>query len=67
MSFMYLFPNKTIKIETNLIFETSHDIYIYTLPCVKHNYWEADVKHREFSSVLCDDLEGWDAGSGRET
>ena len=28
-SFMYLFPNKTIKIETNLIFEKSHEIYIY--------------------------------------
>ena len=27
----------------------------------------ADVDHRELSSVLCDDLEGWDGGrSGRE-
>ena len=24
--------------------------------------WEAAVKHRELSSVLCDDLKGWEAG-----
>jgi len=25
---------------------------------------EAAVQHRELSSVLCDDLEGWDGGEG---
>ena len=28
------------------------------------SYWKAAVQHRELSSVLCDDLEGWD-GEGR--
>ena len=28
------------------------------------SWWEAAVWHRELSSVLCDDLEGWDGGSG---
>ena len=27
------------------------------------SWWEVAVQHREFNSVLCDDLEGWD-GSG---
>ena len=26
--------------------------------------WEAAVLHRELSSVLCDDLEGWDGEEG---
>ena len=24
------------------------------------SWWEVAVQHREFNSVLCDDLEGWD-------
>ena len=27
--------------------------------------WEASVQPKEFSSVLCDDLEGWGRGCGR--
>ena len=27
----------------------------------------SEVKHRGISSVLCDDLEGWDREGGRET
>ena len=29
--------------------------------------WEAAAQHREISSGLCDDLEGWDREGGRET
>ena len=42
---------------------------IYTLPCVKiDSQWEHAIKHRELSSVLYDDLVGWDGGweEGRE-
>jgi len=29
-------------------------------------WWEADVQYRELSSIVCDDLEGWDGmGAGR--
>ena len=27
-----------------------------------NSWWEAAVGHRELSSVVCDDLEGWDVG-----
>ena len=27
--------------------------------------WEAVIQHRKLSSVLCDDLEGWDRGGVR--
>ena len=30
------------------------------------HWWEAAAQHREISSVLCDDLEGWDREGGRE-
>ena len=43
-----------------------HDIYVYTTMCETDNQWEAAVKHRKLSSVLRDDLEGWDGVSGRE-
>ena len=36
-------------------------VNIYTLPC-GNSEWEAAVQHRELSSVLCEDLEGWDVG-----
>ena len=39
--------------------ESSVDIYM--LPCV-NSKWETAVQHRELSSVLCEDLEGWDVG-----
>ena len=29
-------------------------------------YWEAAAQHREISTVLCDDLEGWDTEGGSE-
>ena len=32
----------------------------------KDSSWGAAVEHRELSSVLCDGLEGWDGGGGRE-
>ena len=35
-------------------------IDIHSLPCVKQ--LEAAVSHRELSSVLCDDLKGWQGG-----
>ena len=25
-------------------------------------YWKAAIKHREISSVLCNDIKGWDGG-----
>ena len=28
------------------------------------SWWEVAVQHREFNSVLCDDLEGWDGRAG---
>ena len=30
--------------------------------CETESYWEAAVQHRELSSVLSDDPEGWDEG-----
>ena len=32
--------------------------------CKPDDKWEADGQPRELSLVLCDDLEGWDGGSG---
>ena len=37
---------------------------MYTAMCEKDSSWEAAIQHRELSSVLCDDLEGWDEGVG---
>ena len=37
---------------------------MYTAMCKKDSWWEAAVQHRELSSVLCDDVEGWDEGVG---
>jgi len=34
--------------------------------CKIKNHWEVAVYHREFTSALCDDLEGWDRDSGKE-
>ena len=39
---------------------------LYTTMCKINLEWEAAVKHRELSSVLCDDLEGCDRDGGRE-
>ena len=40
---------------------------INTIPCVKQTAsQEPAVLHRELSSVLCDDLDGWDGRGGRE-
>ena len=40
----------------------------YALPCVKQTAsGEAAGQCRELSSVLCDDLERWDAGVGEES
>ena len=41
------------------------DIHIYVLPCEIASQWEEAAWHRELSSVLCDDLEGWDGACGR--
>ena len=30
------------------------------------SYWELAIKHRELSSVLFNDLEGWGGGKGRD-
>ena len=32
--------------------------------CNADSQQETAVEHRELSSVLCDDLEGWDQGAG---
>ena len=34
--------------------------------CKIDSEWEPAVQHRELSSVLCDDLDRWDGGDGRE-
>ena len=34
--------------------------------CKTESWWEAAVWHRELSSVLSGDLEGWDGGGERE-
>ena len=31
-----------------------------------YSWWEAAGQHRELSLVLCDDLEGWVEGGGKE-
>jgi len=46
------------KEEAGTNWESSIDIYM--LPCVKHSQQEAAEEHRELSSALWDDLEGWD-------
>ena len=33
-----------------------------TTMCKTDNQWEAVVQHRRLSSMLCDDLEGWNGG-----
>ena len=40
--------------------------HIYTTKCKIDSQWEAATQHREISSVLCDQLEGWDRECGRE-
>ena len=40
--------------------------HTYTIKCKIHSQWEAAAEHREISSVLRDDLEGWDSEGGRE-
>ena len=34
--------------------------------CRIDSQWEHAIKHKELSSVLCDDLEGWARESGRD-
>ena len=48
--------------ETNLEIRTD----IYVLLCVWDRQWDSAVKHRELSSVLCDDPErtGWGGWEG---
>ena len=41
--------------------------HIYTTTCKIDSWWEAAAQHREISSMLCNDLEGWDREGGRET
>ena len=33
--------------------------------CETDSPWEAAGEHRELSSVLCDDRDGWQGGAGR--
>ena len=40
------------------------DLCIYTTMCKIDSWWEAALQHSELSSVLCEDLEGWDGGMG---
>ena len=46
------------------------DWYIYTIMCKIYSYWKVAIKHKNLSSVLSDDLDGWDGegvgGSNRE-
>ena len=35
---------------------------MYTAICKTDSKWEAAIQHRELSSVLCDDIEGWVGG-----
>ena len=37
---------------------------IYTTICRVDSQWETAVQQRELSFVLCDDLDGWDGGTG---
>ena len=45
----FLFPQFVVVVGKEVLF---------TDPMKKHH--KLNVKHRELSSVLCDDLEGWD-------
>ena len=47
--------------EGGMNWESSTDIC--TIMCKIDDWWEA-VPHRELSSVLCDDPDGWDRGRG---
>ena len=38
---------------------------VHTLPCVKETASGKLLYHRKLSSVLCDDLDGWDKGANR--
>ena len=38
------------------------DLRMCTAMCKTDSQWEAAVQHREISSVLCGDLDGWDGG-----
>ena len=38
------------------------DWHIYTTLHKIAGEWEPVIKHRELSSVLCDDLDGWEGG-----
>ena len=40
------------------------DWHIHTTMCKIDSQWEPAVQHRELSSLLCDDLDGWDGGGG---
>ena len=44
--------------------ESYWDIYIFV--CNLDIEGEAGIQHRELSLLLCDDLEEWDGGGGRE-
>ena len=41
--------------------------HIHTTKCKIDSWWDAAAQHREISSVLWDQLEGWDREGGRET
>ena len=41
-------------------------VLISTTKCKINTYWEVATENKEFSSVLCDHLEGWDMEGGRE-
>ena len=40
--------------------------HTYTTMYKTDGQWEATIWHREFSSVICDDTEGWDAKGERQ-
>ena len=46
--------------------EIGIDTYIYTTMYKIDSQWGAPIYHRELSSALCDDLEGWDGGEVQE-
>ena len=41
------------------------DWHIHTAMCKMDSWWEAAAQHRQLSSTLCDDAEGWEGGGGR--
>lgn len=49
--------------EGRINWESSTDI---TALCKIDSLWETSVWHRELSSAICDDVEGWDGAGGRE-